>query len=148
MRPAPAVAVTCSGGIGWRVVRTLLPSAAAAAITAFGLLHLEWPAWPAAPLAAAVALLACRFALPHPETLRWDGQIWSADGVAGRLAVMIDLGPALLLRLRPDAPGAARWIAVTQGEAGSAWHALRAALYSRPSKTNTPRVVPTERADY
>ena len=148
MRPAPAVTVSCSGGAGWRAVQAALPALAAAAIAAFALLHLELAAWPAGPVAAAVALGAWQLARPRPQTLRWDGQLWTLDGVAGRLAVMIDIGPALLLRLRPDGRRAARWVAVTRNEAGSEWHALRAALYSRPSETNAPRVLPTERADY
>jgi hypothetical protein len=148
MRPAPAVAVTGNGGAGWRALRAGLPALAAAVLVAFVLLHLQLPAWPAVPAGVAVGLFAWRAARPRPLALRWDGQVWTADGVAGRLAVMIDLGPALLLRLRPEPHAATRWIAVTQNEAGSAWHALRAALYSRPSKTNAPRVLPTERADF
>ena len=147
MRPAPAVTVTCSGGSGWRAVRAVLPALAAAALTAFVLLHLELPVWPAGFTGLVTAMAAWRLARPRAQTLRWDGQAWTDDGTPGGLALMIDVGPALLLRLRPGA-GAARWIAVTQGEAGSAWHSLRAALYSRPSKTNAPRVLPTERADY
>lgn len=85
--------------------------------------------------------------MPRPQSLRWDGQVWSVDRAPGRLAVNIDISPALVLRLRPET-GAARWLAVTRSQAGGAWHALRAALYSRRSKTNASRVLPTERADY
>ena len=148
MRPAPAVAVTSSGGIAWRALQTVFPALAAASVTAFALLHLQLPTWPVWPAAAIVALGAWRLARPRPQALRWDGQVWTLDGASGRLAVMIDLGPALLLRLQPEGRTAARWVAVTRNEAGGAWHSLRAALYSRPSKTNTPRVLPTERADY
>ena len=146
MRPAPAVAVSCSGGSGWRALQAVLPALAAAALTAFTLLHLERPAWPAWLLAAAATgLLAWRLSRPRQQLLRWDGQLWSVDGTPGRLAVMIDIGPALLLRLRPETRGPARWIAVTQSEAASAWHALRAAVYSRPPKPTAPRVRPPER---
>jgi hypothetical protein len=145
MRPAPAVSVTCCGGAGWRALQALLPALAAASISAFALLHLERAVWPAGPLAAAVGLLAWRLALPRAQLLRWDGQTWSVDGTAGHLAVMIDIGPALLLCLRPSPRGAARWIAVTRAEAASAWHALRAAVYSRPPKPIAPRVRPPER---
>jgi hypothetical protein len=146
MRPAPAVAVSCNGGKAWRALQALLPAIAAAALTAFTLLHLELAAWPAWLLvAAAVGLLAWRLARLHQQLLRWDGQVWSVDGTPGALAVMIDIGPALLLRLRPEPRGAVRWIAVTQAEAASAWHALRAAVYSRPPKPTAPRVRPPER---
>jgi len=145
MRPAPAVSVTCCGGIGWRAAQALLPAMATAAISAFALLHLELAAWPAGPLATSVGLLAWRLARLHPQLLLWDGQTWFVDGTPGHLAVMIDIGPVLLLRLRPSPRGAARWIAVTRAEAASAWHALRAAVYSRPPKPTAPRVRPPER---
>jgi len=145
MRPAPAVSVTCCGGTGWRAAQALLPALATAAASAFVLLHLELAAWPAGLLAAAIGLLAWRLVRPRAHLLRWDGQTWSVDGTPGHLAVMIDIGPVLLLRLRPSPRGAARWIAVTRAEAASAWHALRAAVYSRPPKPTAPRVRPPER---
>jgi len=145
MRPAPAVAVSCSGGATWRVVQAALPALAAGAVAALVLLHLERAAWPAGFVAACAGVAAWRAARPRPQALRWDGQVWSVDGTPGQLAVMIDIGPALLLRLKPVPRGAARWIAVTRSEAGPAWHPLRAAVYSRPPKPTAPRVHPPER---
>ena len=57
----------------------------------------------------------------------------------------LSVGRFVLLRLQPEARGAARWIAVTALEAGPALHGLRAAVYSRPPET-TPRALPPERA--
>ena len=62
-----------------------------------------------------------------------------------RLAVALDLGPFMLIRLRPAGARRHDWWAVTAAEAGAAWPALRAALYSRPPET-TPRGRPPERA--
>jgi len=145
MRPAPAVAVRCGGGAGWRGLQALLFALAAGAFSAFILLHVELPAWPALLSALAAGGLAWRLALEAPHELRWDGQTWAIDTTPGQLAVMLDLGPALLLRLRPAARGRARWLSVTRREAGAAWHPLRAALYSRPPHTSAPRVRPSER---
>ncbi len=145
MRPAPAVAVRCGGAAQWRALQALLHALAAASLAAFVLLHLEQPAWPALVVALVAAGAAWHLLQEAPRELRWDGQVWSLDAAPGQLGVMIDLGPALLLRLRPTARGGARWLAVTRREAGAAWHPLRAALYSRPPETSTPRVRPSER---
>jgi len=145
MRPAPPVSVSSSGGTVWRALRALLPALAAAAAAAFVLLHLDEPAWPVAPLAAAIGWLAWQQARPRVQLLCWDGQTWTVDGVAGHLAVMIDMGPALLLRLRPVPRGRDCWVAVTRAEAASNWHGLRAAVYSRPPTPTAPRVQPPER---
>jgi hypothetical protein len=47
------------------------------------------------------------------------------------VTVAIDLDRWMLLQHRADAPPAQRWIAVSAGEAGAAWHGLRAALHAR-----------------
>ena len=132
MRQPPPVAVTCSGGVPWRAGRAALAAAAAASFAAWAGGHLRDGAlgWPVALLLSGLAgWSAWRAAAPRPLELAWDGCCWSADGRPGACEPMLDLGGWLLLRLRPaDAP--ARWIAVTAGEAGPRWHALRAALYA------------------
>lgn len=145
MRPAPAVAVRCNGGPWWRALQAAVQGLATAVFAAFVLLHLERMAWPAVLAGLAVVAVAWRWADTSPHELRWDGQVWTIDGTGGSLAVMIDIGPVLLLRLRPAGGGRARWVAVTRREAGSARHPLRAALYSRPPETTAPRVRPPER---
>ncbi len=145
MRAAPAVTVTGGAGWAWRAVQSVLPALAAAALCAWALLWVGHSPWLAAPLALAAFALAWRLARPQVQTLRWDGQVWAIDGAPGRLALMIDLGSWILLRLRPDAGARACWLALAAGEAGPAWPALRAAVYSRPSVPPT-RVLPPERA--
>ncbi len=145
MRAAAPVAVLGSGGPGWRAVQTALPALAAASLAAWGLAHFEQPAWPAWGPALLVGVGAWRATSPQARELRWDGQTWSLDGTAGRPAVALDLGVFLLIRLRTEPPFRDRWWAVTAAEAGAAWPALRAALYSRPPQT-TPRGRPPERA--
>jgi hypothetical protein len=73
----------------------------------------------------------------------WDGQAWQVDGLGGRLAVMIDLGPWLLLRLQPPTAGRPVWVAVAAVAPTGAWHALRAALYCRVSAAAQQADVPS-----
>ena len=143
MRAAPAVSVVCSRGGAWRGLHGLLPALAAGALCAWALGHLKLPTWPALILAGLVgALLRARLERTQPVTLRWDGEQWRADDVAGTLSVMIDLGPWLLLRLQPALPRARPlWLPVSAADAGPAFHALRAAAYARPPQ-GPARAVP------
>ena len=133
-RHAPPVAVTCSGGGAWRAVQLLLAALAAAVPAAWAALHAGFaePIAAAAAAAAAVAAawLVWRLTRTQACTLSWNGEHWAADGQAGEVDVMLDLGGWLLLRLRPLA-GRARWLPVPDSQAGPARHGLRAALYSR-----------------
>ena len=145
MRAAAPVAVLGSGGPGWRAVQTVLPALAVASLSAWGLAHFRQPVWPAWGLALLVAIPLWRATAAERRELRWDGQVWSLEGTAGQLVVAMDLGAFVLIRLRAEHPMRDRWWAVTATEAGAAWPALRAALYSRPPQT-TPRGRPPERA--
>ena len=113
----------------WLATRPRGPAALAAAGIAGGLiLWLVATQWRAAPL-----------------SLRWDTQRWHlgpADTAghepwAGELNVMIDLGPWMLLRFRPDPSSAergARWLPVQRRGLEAQWHTLRCAVYSpRPA---------------
>ena len=104
------------------------PAAVAAALVAGLVLLWRWRVWRATPFVA----------------LQWDGQRWTADGQPGTLQLMLDVGSLLVLRLHAEA-GGTRWLAVGAREAGSAWHALRCAVYSRPPRA-TPRVLSPERS--
>jgi hypothetical protein len=143
---APAVSVRCAGGAAWRAVRVLLPAAAVASVAAWGLGHggAQGGTWllGVAITAVAVAGLAWLSTRPTTVALVWDGRTWSADGTAGRLDVMLDLGAWMLLRLRPadgqgrlppagGEPGRTRWIPCGSAEVGAPWHALRVAAYGR-----------------
>ena len=145
MRAAPPVSVRCSGGARWRWAQTLLPALATGVFAAWLLLMNAQSATPACALALAIGLVAWRFSVPREAVLAWDGQRWTADGNAGELDVMIDVGGWLLLRLRPESPGAARWIGCTAREAGPAWHALRAAVYALPPQRKKPAPEQTAR---
>ena len=135
MRAAPAVSVSCNRAGAWRGFLALMPALAAAALVAWALGHLQRPAWPALLVALPVAAVAWRQARPEAVTLAWDGQHWRADGCPGSLDLMLDLGPWMLLRLRPDEPAQrVFWIPVSAADAGAARHALRAAVHSRTSK--------------
>jgi hypothetical protein len=133
------VSLRCAGGWPWRALRVLLPALAATALAAWVLGHAGWPLAPAALIGLLVGAVAWRRTAPVPVALSWDGRCWRADGVEGRLDLKMDLGPWLLLRLRPQ--GRARWVAVSAAEAGAAMHALRAAVYCRAPET-TPGVSP------
>jgi hypothetical protein len=139
MRAAPSVSVKCQGGVGWLWLQAGLPALTAAAVTFWILGWAEastpWAAVGAICAGTAVGWMARRES--PPVVLAWDGDRWTADGGAGALEVAIDLGVWLLLRLRPEAGGPARWIAVSAGEAGAALHGLRAAAYAR--STDAPR---------
>jgi len=133
VRQAPPVGVTCSCGGAWRAVQALLAGGAAAAFAGWAVLLAAAGAalaLPAAGGAAAVAAAAMwRRPRPRPVSLRWDGERWLADGHAGEVNVMLDLGGWMLLRWRPAA-GRPLWLALPAAEAGPAWPALRAALFS------------------
>ncbi|MDP2007041.1 MAG: hypothetical protein Q8K45_15295 [Rubrivivax sp.] len=146
MRAAPAVAVRCTGGWPWRLLNLLLPALAAGVVAAWALLHFERDVAPATGVAALVLLSGWRWLRPRPHLLQWDGQRWAADGLPGRLQLMIDLGFLMLLRLHPER-GAGLWLAVTAAESGTAWHALRAAVYSRPPETPAGASRPERAAD-
>ena len=147
MRAAPPVSLSCCGGLPWRLLRTLLPALAAAAAAASLLGHAEMPgpAWLA--VFVLVAGVAWRASRPQAVALQWDGQTWRLDGTAGQIEVMIDPGPALLLRFKPLQRGPLRWLAVTAAEAGPAWHGLRTAVYARsPAASASARTRAARRA--
>jgi hypothetical protein len=148
---APPVAVECGGGLGWRGVQSALYALSAALPVAW---MASWSGAPqvgvaAAAMAAAMAggLIAWRLQRTMPVRLAWDGACWHAGEPAanGQVEVMFDLGAWMLLRFRPDPPGAAsRWLAVSAAGAGTALHGLRAAAYCR-APGNRPRVRSVER---
>jgi hypothetical protein len=132
VRQAPPVSLRCDGSRAWRAVQALLAATACASLVAWLALHAgagASGALAAAALCAAIAGAAIwRRLRPQPVELQWDGQRWALDGAVGRVDVMMDLGPWLLLRFRAAA-GRDRWLSVPR--AGRARHGLRAALYSR-----------------
>jgi hypothetical protein len=137
-RQAPPVDLICSGDGGWRAAQVLLGALAAAVFVAWATLQAALPTGAVMVATATAALggaaLGWRRSRPRPVRLVWDGQVWRADGAAGEVDVMIDLGSWRLLRFRPAA-GKVTWLPVPDAEAGPAGNALLAALYARPPTT-------------
>jgi hypothetical protein len=76
---------------------------------------------------------------PRPHDLRWDGAQWLLDLQAtGPVAVTIDLGPWLLLRVEGLAGQSPTWLALSRREVHGAWHGLRAALYGARPRLAAP----------
>ena len=170
MRAPPPVEYTSALGRAWRASLSLLVGATVAVPLAWGLPYVaaRWgsrqpdalfealgnpavqaalAAWVAAMGVAASWLASKRSAREH--TLRWDGQDWvlagSADGrpdQRGDAALMLDLGPWMLVRFLPcgaraSAFGAATWLPLTVAGDLARWAALRGALWNwRSSRGN------------
>ena len=76
-----------------------------------------------------------RLAPREPRTLAWRQGQWTlcrraAAPCEGTVQVKLDLGGWMLLRFRPTADSAASWLAVSDHDAGLAWHPLRATLFA------------------
>jgi hypothetical protein len=80
-----------------------------------------------------VALLAWFFTPIDSGPLGWDGGHWRFADRPGDVNVMFDLGPWMLLRFDASETGRRAWLAASECSSGSAWTALRAAVYSRRS---------------
>jgi len=133
VRHAPPVSVLCQGR-GWRAAQTAVFALSAGAFALWGAQHLWEPAgaavWVAALCVGLTAALAWRVLVVPPIELRWDGQQWHAGGDAVEMNLMLLSSRMALLRLRTATR--CTWLAVSAGEAGPAWHALRVALLARP----------------
>jgi len=129
MRTAPAVSVCSDGGPVWSGLQWLLPAGAVLSLSVWALQWLQLaPFWAALP--ALGVLVGCwRSARPLWRCLNWDAQVWTVDGRAVELRLMVDLGFWLLLRSHPlttdDKP---QWLPVSRAHAGAALPALRAAV--------------------
>jgi len=158
MRAPPPVELRGALAPAWRGALSLLVGSAGAVALAWAwprLLgeraSLESTHWLAAPqaqagLAVCAGLLAAfgcwrslRAAAVSERTLRWDGQDWSlcSDHPArqergGAVALMLDLGPWLLLRFTPRyaTDGRAAWLALAMPADRARWAALRAAVWN------------------
>ena len=154
MRAPPPVEFACALGHAGRAALSALVGLAAAVLVAWGLPYAaaQWGDPPDASalfqggLAVAVAVmtsgaswLMLRGFDGGERTLRWDGQDWLlafADGrpdLRGDAALMLDLGPWMLVRFAPAAARgarAARWLALTITQDAARWAALRGALWN------------------
>ncbi len=154
MRAPPPVEYACAFGLAGQAALSSLVGLVVAVLVAWGLPYAaaQWVDPPAAPdllqggLVLAVAVmtsgafwLTLRRFDGGERTLRWDGQDWvlaSADGrtdLRGDAALMLDLGPWMLVRFAPAAARrarAARWLALTITQDAARWAALRGALWN------------------
>ncbi len=128
-------------------MQTGLPALAAAACVAWALLLAgaasSWALAGSLVAGGVAGFSAFRFWRSTALLLQWDGQRWTLGDEPGRLQLMMDAGFLLVLCLHAER-GGKRWLAVSAAEAGPAWHALRAAVYSRPPRA-APRVLAPER---
>ena len=168
MRAPPPVEFACALGHAGRAALSALVGLAAAVLVAWGLPYAaaQWGDPPDASalfqggLAVAVAVmtsgaswLMLRGFDGVERTLRWDGQDWLlafADGrpdLRGDAALMLDLGPWMLVRFLPYAVGAGAfggfgagtWLPLTLAGDVARWAALRGALWNwRSQRASRP----------
>lgn len=162
MRAPPPVEFSSVLGRAWRAALSLLVGASVAVPLAWGLPYLAAPwdgrqpdalsgalgnplvqaalaVWVAAMVVAAV-WLATQRAATDERTLRWDGQDWvlaagpgGGPDRRGDAALMLDLGPWMLVRFVPYASsglGAGAWLPLTAAGELARWAALRGALWN------------------
>ena len=145
MRAAPPVAAPVGDGRPERVLITLLYALTGAVLAAWAGAMVDLPddRLVTVPMTLAGALLGLLVGRPVARRLlpgdlaqlAWDGRAWAVRSAGGAdpgqavasLAVVLDLGPWLLLKLGV-APGQVRWLVLHQRQAGKAWHLLRVAL--------------------
>lgn len=135
MRQASAVSVRCTGRGAWRLAQAGLVGLAVAAWVAWSVAWiLPQVAWlAAAPAGLAVAWrVHARLRLPE-GMLQWTGSVWRFDEQPLQAVdLMLDLGAAVLLRLRPAAASARpAWVLVTAAAAGAGYRPLCAVLHGR-----------------
>ena len=93
-----------------------------------------------------------RWSTAPVRRISWSGAQWTVScAEAAPLAsepprVMLDLGPWMLLCIRPVDGGRRLWVGLSRGDAGASWQAFRAAVYSFVSDS-TPRS-PEERPPF
>jgi hypothetical protein len=166
MRAPPPVEAVSVLGRAWRAALSVLFGASVAAPLAWGLPYLAalWGSpqpdtllealgsplvqgalavWVAAMVLAAF-WLARRASTAGERTLRWDAQDWVLAGDApghpdqrGDAALMLDLGPWMLVRFLPTATrgfGASTWLPLAAGGEPVRWAALRGALWNWRSR--------------
>jgi hypothetical protein len=129
----------------WRAGVAVLALVACASLAAWYALAsdsaLAWMGGGAVCLVAAACTLG---RASRPQRLRWDGQGWwlgpgaaGQDGAATEVSVAVDLGPWMLLRVRPARAPRWRpdaWLPAQRRGHEAHWHALRCAVYSpRPA---------------
>lgn len=152
MRAPPPVEFNSALSGAWRTALCVLAGACVAVAAAWALPHLRdrddtllqaVSALGTAALAMAAAWFASRRAATRERRLRWDGENWllAAGGPShqrGDAALMLDLGPWMLVRFTPNqesglVPGrgpSTSWLPLTLAGDPARWAALRGALWN------------------
>ena len=134
MRASPACQVTLQHFGVWRAAVLGLSLSGAASVAGWLAGREAAMSTPlvAAMLVAVPALAALVWSLLRTpaRSLRWDGQAWHLDAIPGDVAVVIDLGPWMLLRFTAAEPDQITWLPVQRRGIDAQWHALRCAVYS------------------
>jgi hypothetical protein len=166
MRAPPPVEYPSALGRAWRSALSLLVAASVAAPLAWGLPYFaaHWGSLQPEPLfdllgqpavqawlalwAAVVAAVAFWLASTdrRVRTLRWDGQEWvlaspGRPDQRGDAALMLDLGPWMLVRFLPYATGGAvagSWLPLSLAGDLVRWSALRGALWNGQAAERRP----------
>lgn len=159
MRAPPPVEFRNAPGRAWRAALALVVGASVAVPIAWGLPWLAArdaglqaesllealgdprvqggvAAWGVA-IAVTAFWLASRRAAAGERTLRWDGQDWVLAGDAdgrpeqrGDAALMLDLGPWMLVRFAARSGPGTTWLALAASGDAARWAALRGALWN------------------
>jgi hypothetical protein len=149
VRTPPPVSIDLPPERGWCGFQAALHGVAATALVAWLASHAGWAdgGWTLAlPLGATVATLLWIPFVQPPARLRRSGAQWTWQARGGpeitvpAPAVMMDLGPWMLLRVRPPGAGA-EWRAATRRQTPADWLPFRAAVYSTAPVTR-PRSDP------
>jgi hypothetical protein len=159
MRAPPPVEVTCVLGPAWRAALSSLVGLSAAVPAAWGLplAAAQWgnppgssPGALGSPLVQGGVVLAVAVMMSGAfwlmsrrsgvgeRTLRWDGQDWvlavgGSPDQRGDAALMLDLGPWMLVRFDPSGTKggrAASWLTLSAAVDPARWAALRGALWN------------------
>ena len=152
MRAAPPIQAALSGGQFERLLMLSLYLGTALVLVVWLSQGFDLP-WFAPAVAVPVGMvglgwwLARRLMPTASGALRWDGQQWSLLPSVGQaepvqsLAVQLDLGPWLLLRLRlADSSRRSLWRVLNQKGAGTSWHGIRVALQAHGGQARTSAV--------
>jgi hypothetical protein len=148
MRAAPAVLVDLGISPAWRFFQAFLWAAAAGALCAWLLSRAGQAAAPGGLAMVPAGLWAWQMGRGSRATLAWDGGSWLLDGATVRVTVALDLDRWMLLHLHlAEQPARTRWLPATATQAGTGWHGLRAALYSRAPEATLAATPPKRGAE-
>jgi len=146
MRAAPAFELHITPARGERVVLTLIGGLCASVLASWVWSHIDAAVgpvgrralpWMTAGAGGALlgALSGWMLAPRGSALLSWRQGSWArsrsgAPALECTVQAKVDLGRWLLLRMRPADGGPVGWLGVGRGQAGVAWHAMRATLFA------------------